>query len=102
MEFFTSGAFWFIEGVLFVSVLASIKYWTEDRQYYMPWWKWALLIGWLFYAGFVIAFIGTNIGENELTAALRGGILFGLIAIISVVGLIRILALPPKTPSKSK
>jgi len=102
MEFFTSGVFWFIEGILFVSILTSVKYWTEDRQYFMPWWKWSFLIVWIYYCGFTIAFIFTNIGENELTAAFRGGIFFSLIAIVSAVGLYRLLAIPCPTSSDEK
>ena len=102
MEFFGSGTFWFIEGILFSLSLVALKYWAEDRHLNMPWWKWLLLLIWIFYCGFVIAFIGTNIGESELTAALRGGILFGLIAIISAVGLIRIINLPLTKTSESE
>lgn len=102
MDFFTSGTFWFIEGFLFFSILIALKYWVEDKQYYMPWWKWVLLVIWIFFSAFTIAFIGTNVGENEITAAFRGGIFFGLIAIIFAVGLIRILHLPGTKTSKSE
>ena len=102
MEFFASGIFWFIEGLIFVSILLALRYWAEDHGYYMPWWKWLLLIVWIFFCGFTIAFIGTSIGENELTAAFRGGILLGLLAIISAVGLIRVLALPRKLSSEAE
>ena len=32
--------------------------------------------------GFTIAFVTTSIGENEKTAALRGGLVFGLISFV--------------------
>jgi hypothetical protein len=57
----------------------------------MPFWKWIFLGIWILILGFSIAFVGTNLGEKEPKAALLGGILFGLITIISGAGLWRIL-----------
>ena len=91
MKFFNSGLFWFIEGILAVMVFLGIKTFMEDRQVPMPWWKWIFLGLWFLLAGFTIAFVGTSIGENEMIAALRGGIIFGVITIISGVGLWRLL-----------
>lgn len=82
MNFFTSGFFWFLEGVLFCSVIMGLRTWSEDRGIPMPYWKWVLVILWILLFGFTIAFIGTSIGENEKTAAVRGGLLFGSIAIV--------------------
>ena len=91
MKFFNSGLFWFIEGVLATLVVLGFKAWMEDRGVKMNWWKWCLFGLWILMAGFTIAFVGTSIGENELTAAFRGGILFGVISIVSGVGLWRLL-----------
>lgn len=39
MNFFTSGFFWFLEGVLFCSVIMGLRTWSEDRGIPMPYWK---------------------------------------------------------------
>ncbi len=91
MEFFTSAFFWFLEGILFCIFLLAARAWAEDRSIPMPYWKWIALVVWIFYTGFTIAFIGTSLGEGEPSAAVRGGILFGVIAVISGVGLWRLL-----------
>jgi len=57
----------------------------------MPFWKWILLGLWALFFGFTIAFVGTNLGEKEPKAALLGGIIFGLLTVISGVGLWRVL-----------
>ena len=91
MTFFTSGAFWFLEGLVACLLINSIRLWTRDRGIHMPAWKWIIVSLWLFFAGFSIAFVGTSLGENETTAALRGGLLCGVIAIIAAVAGWRIL-----------
>ena len=45
---------------------------------------------WLLLFGFTFAFIGTSLGENEQNAAVKGGILFGVIVVISGFGLWRL------------
>ena len=97
MHFFTSGLFWFLEGILACLVVIGLKIWTEDRSIPMPSWKWILFGLWILFFGFTIAFVGTSIGEKEITAALRGGILFGLVSVISGVGLWRVLLIGRKS-----
>ncbi|MCK5075903.1 MAG: hypothetical protein KAR38_05980 [Calditrichia bacterium] len=91
MNFFNSGFFWFFEGIIFCIVIISLKTWTKEKNIFMPIWKWGLLVLWIFFLEFVIAFVGTSLGENEVTAATLGGILFGLLVVISGVALWRIL-----------
>ncbi|MFO7767645.1 MAG: dehalogenase [bacterium] len=91
MEFFRSGAFWFVEGILFVVVVAGVRAWSQDRGIPMPWWKWGVFIVWLALAGFTFAFVGTSLGEGEPTAALRGGILFGALTVIAGAGVRRLI-----------
>jgi len=86
MGFFNSGLFWFIEGILACLAVRGIKIWAEDRGLILRWWKWLYVFAWFALAGFTLAFIGTSLGENEPIAALRGGILFGIITIILGVG----------------
>jgi hypothetical protein len=82
MWFFTSGAFWFVEGVLFVLAMIGLKVWMQDRRTPMPIWKWLLVGAWMLMCGFTIAFIGTSVGENELVAAKKGGIIFSVACVI--------------------
>ncbi len=91
MTFFNSGTFWFIEGILFTVMLLAFRAWMQDRGTVMTWWKWSAFVVWVFLAGGVIAFVGTSLGENEPAAALRGGLLFGVIVIIAGAGLWRLL-----------
>jgi len=97
MRFFNSGLFWFVEGVLAVLAFMGFKTWMEDRGVAMRWWKWILFALWVLLAGFTIAFVGTSLGENEPRAALRGGILFGVLTAAAGVGLWRLLHRGRKT-----
>ncbi|KPK75651.1 MAG: hypothetical protein AMJ79_10485 [Phycisphaerae bacterium SM23_30] len=83
MSFFTSGLFWFLEGVCFCLAGAALKHYLEDRGIPMRWWKWMLFAGWVILLGFTIAFITTSAGENETVAALKGGIILVPISIIT-------------------
>lgn len=96
MHFFNSGLFWFIEGILACLVVIGLKIAMEDRGIPMPLWKWALFVLWILLLGFTIAFIGTNIGEKEMTAAKLGGLVFGLLSLVTGVGLWRLLAITPR------
>lgn len=102
MSFFTGGLFWFIEGVLFCIAFAGLKAWTEDRGIPMAFWKWLLALLWVLFFGFTLAFVGTSIGENEAPAALRGGILFGALAVISFFVLWRFLGFGLKRRSSEE
>lgn len=86
MSFFTSGTFWFIEGILAILTLIGFKEWMADRKTPMPFWKWLIFCLWLLMVGFTIAFIGTCIGENEMVAARKGGIIFSVAAIAAGAG----------------
>ena len=90
MQIFNSGAFWFVEGILFCVMLLGLSAWARDRSVTMRWWKWAAFLMWILFTGFAIAFVGTSLGENEASAAVRGGIFFGIIAVLSGVGVWRI------------
>ena len=93
MHFFNSGTFWFIEGIFACLVVIGLKITMEDRGIPMPLWKWALFVLWILVLGFTIAFVGTNIGEKEMTAAKLGGLVFGLLSVVTGVGLWRLLTL---------
>ena len=92
MQIFNSGTFWFVEGVLFVLVVIAFKVWMEDRELPVPWWKWVLVLAWFALVGFTAAFVGTSLGEGESAAAIRGGALFAMAALLTGVGLWRLLA----------
>ncbi len=91
MHFFNSGLFWFLEGIFVCLVVIGFKAWMEDRGVPLPFWKWILIGIWILLFSFAIAFVGTNIGEGEMNAALIGGIIFGLLSVITGVGLWRLL-----------
>ncbi len=91
MTFITSGLFWFIIGILFCVTLIGLKIWMEDRGVRMIWWKWGFAVIWIVFAGFTIAFTGVSIGENEMTAAWMGALVFGLAVILSGIIIWRVL-----------
>lgn len=96
MDFFNSGTFWFIEGILCCIAFVGFKYWAEDRGIILNWWKWGTIILWVLFFGFTISFVTTSLGERESIAAYKGGIVFGVISIIGLVAIIRVLGLPRK------
>ena len=55
MWFFTSGAFWFVEDVLFVLAMIGLKVWMQDRRTPMPIWKWLLVGAWMLMCGFTFS-----------------------------------------------
>ena len=97
MQTFNSSLFWFAEGILFCVMLLGLGAWARDKSIPMPWWKWPAFLVWVLFAGFTIAFIGTSLGENEASAAVRGGIFFGIIAVVSGVGVWRIVMIGSKS-----
>jgi len=96
-NFFTSGAFWFVEGILVCLVVIGLKIWMEDRGVPMPAWKWILTCGWLVVLGVTIAFVGTCLGEREYHAARQGGLIFGTIVVVTGVILWRLLRIGSKS-----
>ena len=82
MSFFLSGTFWFLEGIIVCVILAGLKFWFDDRDIKMVWWKWLLVVMLILLAGFTIAFAATSLGEREPTAALLGGTVFGVATIV--------------------
>ena len=99
MSFFTSGTFWFIEGIFFVVLILALRSWLKHRGAAMTWWKWILLVVWIFMAGFTAAFIGTNLGEGETTAALRGGGASAIIVLVYALVLMRVLGITSRRTS---
>ncbi|MFC2157244.1 dehalogenase [Acidobacteriota bacterium] len=96
MSFFNSGLFWFIEGILACLVVIGLKVRMEDKGILMPVWKWLVFGIWVLLLGFTIAFVFTSLGEREPSAALYGGIIFGVITIVSGVGVWRLLHIKKK------
>jgi len=85
MQIFNSGLFWFVEGILFSVMVLALRSWARERSIPLPWWKWLAFGVWVLLAGFTIAFVGTSFGEGEPTAAVRGGLMFGLVSVIAAV-----------------
>jgi hypothetical protein len=99
VQFFTSGLFWFVEGVLACLAVIAIRLWTEDRRIPMPWWKWIVTALWFCLAGFTVAMVGTSLGEGESRAALMGGIIFGVLTVITGVAFWRLLGYSRSVPT---
>ncbi len=94
MSFFLSPIFWLLEGLLLALAVAGLRAWLIDRGTPMTFWKWLLVGLWILTACFASAFVGTSLGEGEPTAALRGGIIFGVTTIIMGVAFWRIIRGP--------
>jgi hypothetical protein len=97
MQIFDSALFWFAEGILFSVMLLGLKVWAQDRGVTMQWWKWTTFLAWVLLTGFTIAFVGTSLAEHETSAAVRGGIFFGMITVLSGVGVWRIVMIGKKS-----
>jgi len=82
MQIFNSGLFWFVEGILFCVMVLALRSWARERAIPLAWWKWIAFGMWVLLIGFTLAFVGTSLGEGEPTAAIRGGLLFGLASVI--------------------
>ena len=83
--------FWIIMGLLYALLLLSSKYWFEDLDIKMNWWKWTALATWFILLSLTIAGGFTLLGEDEPRAAKYFLGVFGIISIISGVGLWRLL-----------
>ncbi len=96
MEFFISGGFWFLEGILTSLAFVGLRIWLKERNIQMNAWKWILVLLWVLFFGFTIAFVTTSLGERERVAAFKGALFFGIIAMIALVGLWCLLGLSGK------
>jgi len=91
MDFFNSGLFWFIEGILLIITIIGLKIYLHDKNIKMNLWKWFFISGWILLFSFTIGFITTSIGENEPIAAFRGGLIFGFITLIAGLLVLKIM-----------
>ena len=46
---------------------------------------------WMLLFGFTLAFVGTSLGEGEVQAAVKGGIMFAVVVVISGAALGRLI-----------
>ncbi len=83
--------FWIIMGVLYTAFVIGVRYWFQDLNLKMTWWKWLLSAFWFFILNISIAGAFTLMGEGEKIAGLRFLGFFGIISIILGVGLWRLL-----------
>jgi len=67
---------WFVAGAGGVLAVLGLNQWSREREVTLQWWKWALVVLWVFLAAGVLAFITTSLGEREAKAALTGGMFF--------------------------
>lgn len=79
--------FWLTMGALIVFFFSGLKYWLKDAGIVMTWWKWLLLSCWLCLLAVSLAAAMTLMGEGEWNAGKRLLFFFGIILIISAIGL---------------
>ena len=91
---------WMILGISVTIVIWSLLKWNCQRDVPFRWWEWLTIGIWGIALVLTAAFMGTTLGEGEPQATLRGGIFFGLIIIITGVGLWRRLLTSKKVPEK--
>jgi hypothetical protein len=92
LDFFTTGTFWFIMGILTVGVFAGAKIMFEDRGFTMSWWKWTLAGLWWLLLFATLAAPMTLLAEREPKGAWGVLGILGVITFILGVGLWRLLA----------
>lgn len=81
-SFFTGGIFWFIMGILACVLFYSLRELLLKSSIKMTPWKWILVGTWVILVGFTFAFIGVNLGEEETTAAVKGGLFFFMVSAV--------------------
>lgn len=91
-----SGAFWFVEGLLFAMTMVALRSWLFRRNLEPRWEHWLAIVLWFSGAGFALAFVGTSLGEGEYMAAVKGGCIFAVIAIVAASGLAKWVAQSPR------
>lgn len=91
LEFFTSGTFWFIIGILTVFVAMGANAWFKERGFTMNWWKWLLTALWYLLLNITVAAPFTLFAEREPEGAWATLGIFGVITIVLGVGLWRLL-----------
>lgn len=85
---------WFIIGISATLAVQSFHRWVTERGLRLSWWQWLLLGLWALALAGTIGFVTTNLGEREVRAAMVGGAMFGLVVIVTAVGLWRWLLTP--------
>ncbi|WP_035267560.1 hypothetical protein [Desulfitibacter alkalitolerans] len=81
------GFLWLVVGICVTVAAFSLKKWSETLEEPLKWWNWLLISLWGVFLLFTFAFVGTAYGEGEPRAAMVGGIIFGIMTIVSGVGL---------------
>jgi hypothetical protein len=78
-------------------VVAGAIVWVKDLGLKMTWWKWLLSILWYLLLNFAVLLAFTMMGEGETGAGWKLLLFFGIILIITGVGLVRLLLMGRKT-----
>ncbi len=96
IDLFLKPVFWIIMGMLYLIMIYSARYWAQDLNLQMNWWKWLLSAAWFILLSLSLAGGMTLIGEGETQAGLYFLGLFLLIDIILGVGLWRLITMKSK------
>ncbi len=84
--------FWIVMGLLYALLILGARIWFKDLGYQMNWWKWFITACWFIFLSVTIAGGFTLFGENEMKAGYYFLGLFGMISVISGVGVWRLLS----------
>jgi len=75
--------FWIVMGLVYAIMIVSARYWAEDLQLKMTWWKWLLVSLWYVILSVCIAGAFTLFGEDEPKA---GYYFLGISALVLFIG----------------
>ncbi|MBS3975918.1 MAG: dehalogenase [Syntrophomonadaceae bacterium] len=81
------GFLWLLVGICIALAGYSLIKYNQTLTVPLKWWDWLLIALWGALLMFTFAFVGTSYGEGEPRAGNVGGVIFGIITIVSGVGL---------------
>ena len=84
--------FWIVLGLIYALVIAGASIWFKDLGFKMNWWKWLVAGTWFALLSLTIGAGFTLIGEDEFKAGYYFLGVFGMICLISGVGVWRLLS----------
>ena len=88
--------FWIVMGLLYAFLILGARVWFKDLGFQMYWWKWLITAFWFTFLSITVAGGFTLFGENEIKAGYYFLGLFGMVSIVSGVGIWRLLSYKKK------
>lgn len=75
--------FWMLMGILTLLFFIGMRYWLQDINIKMNWWKWIVVFLWLFLLAVTLGAGFTLMGEGEWDAGKRFLLYFGIVLVVS-------------------